>query len=282
MKLEGLEIAHQDVARTVAIGQRVEILPGLPVRFVEIAPGALLLDDQHAWPEQIDKAPAVAELGDMLLVACDGSAADIEHLEEIVVEALRLALLVCRVPPRLGEGRGAHAHLVPREAHPATLLWYRSRDGAARRPNRQRPPARTRTPWRYRGGPHRVPDVLPPSACALRACASGNPRFGPPRAFARPETWHPYGGLPGSGRPSSQEPRWPRARVSRSSPVQPRSINCIVVDAEKLLGSQGGCLSTVTAFNVAQVHCRRELAGDRLARLPCSQCPWRSPFPLPP
>ena len=48
-----------------------------------------------------------------------------------------------RSPPILGEGRGAGTNLVPREAHPATPPLYRSRDVAAERRNRQRPPNRT-------------------------------------------------------------------------------------------------------------------------------------------
>jgi len=113
VKLEGLEIADEDVAWAVALGQRVEILPGLSVRLAEIPPGALLLDDQDARPEQVDEPRAVVELGDMLLVAGDGPAAHVEHLEEVVVEALRLALLVRGVLPLRGEGRGADTNLVP-------------------------------------------------------------------------------------------------------------------------------------------------------------------------
>ena len=59
VKLKGLEVAHQDVARAVALGQRVEILPGLFVGSLEVASRALLLDEQHAWPEQVDEARAV-------------------------------------------------------------------------------------------------------------------------------------------------------------------------------------------------------------------------------
>ena len=113
VKLEGPEIADEDVARTVALGQRVEVLSGLPVRLAEIAPGALLLDDQDARPEEVDEPRPVVEPGDMLLVAGDGPAAHIEDLEEVVVEALRLALLVGSVPPLRCEGRGAYTHLVP-------------------------------------------------------------------------------------------------------------------------------------------------------------------------
>ena len=46
VKLEGLEITNQDIARAVPLGQAVEILPGLSVGSGEIAPFALLLDDQ--------------------------------------------------------------------------------------------------------------------------------------------------------------------------------------------------------------------------------------------
>ena len=112
-KLEGPEVADEDVARAVALGQRVEVLSGLPVRLAEIAPGALLLDDQDARPEEVDESRAVVEPGDMLLVAGDGPAAHVEHLEEVVVEALRLALLVRGVLPLRGEGRGADTNLVP-------------------------------------------------------------------------------------------------------------------------------------------------------------------------
>ena len=113
VKLEVLEVAHEDVARAVALGHRVEIFPGLPVRLAEITPGALLLDDQDARPEQVDEARAVVQLADMLLVARHRPAAHVEHLEELVVEALRLALLVRGVPPLLGEGRRADPHFVP-------------------------------------------------------------------------------------------------------------------------------------------------------------------------
>ena len=116
-KPEGLEVAHQDVARALAVRQRVEVLPGLFVCRRQVQPGALLVDDEHARPEQVDEAGSVAELRDMLLEAGDITAAFPEDLEELVVEALRLALLVCRVPPVCGEGGRAGANLVPRQAH---------------------------------------------------------------------------------------------------------------------------------------------------------------------
>ena len=117
VKLEGLEVAHQDEARALALRQRVEILPRLFVGFAEIAPGALLLDDQHARPEQVDEARTVVELRDMGLVSRDAPPPHPEHVEEGVVKALRLALLVGGILPVPGEGGGAGADLVPRQAH---------------------------------------------------------------------------------------------------------------------------------------------------------------------
>ena len=113
VKLEGLEIAHQDVARALAIRQRVEILPRLSIGGLQVTPGALLFNDEHARPEQVDEARAVVELRDMRLVARDVPPPHPEHVEESVVEALRLALLVGCVLPVLSEGGGAGADLVP-------------------------------------------------------------------------------------------------------------------------------------------------------------------------
>ena len=117
VKLERPEIADEDVAGALLLGQGVEILSRLSVGLVEITPGALLLDDQHAGPEQVDETGAVAELGDMLLVAGDRSPPDAEHLEKVVVEALRLAGLVGGVAPFAGEGGGPDVDLVPGQAH---------------------------------------------------------------------------------------------------------------------------------------------------------------------
>ena len=133
MKLEGLEVAHQDVARALAFRQRVEILPGLFVSFAEIAPGALLFDEEHARPEQVDETRAVVQLGDMRFVARDVPTPHPEHVEEGVIETLRLALLVGRVLPVFSEGSGAGANLVPRQAHQAAPSSAPSRapDGLA-------------------------------------------------------------------------------------------------------------------------------------------------------
>ena len=53
----------------------------------------------------------------MRLVARDVSPPHPEHVEKRVVETLRLALLVGRILPILGEGCGTGADFVPRQTH---------------------------------------------------------------------------------------------------------------------------------------------------------------------
>ena len=117
VELEGLEIADQDEAWAVALRNGVEILLRLPAGFLEIPAGALLLDDKNTGPEEVDKAGAIVELGDMLLVAGDLSTALPKHLKEFIAEALRFPLLVGRVTPFICKSGGLHANLVPIKAH---------------------------------------------------------------------------------------------------------------------------------------------------------------------
>ena len=113
VKLEGLEVADQDVAGALVFRQGVNVFPGLVIRAGKVAAGALLFDDQDAGPEQVDVSRPVVQLGDVRFVARDRAALDAENLEKVVVEALRLALLVGGVLPLVGEGGGADANLVP-------------------------------------------------------------------------------------------------------------------------------------------------------------------------
>ena len=126
VQLEGLEVADQDETRTVALGQRVEVLPGLFVRLGEIASGALLFDEQYTGPEQVDETGAIVELcADVSLVARDAAPLNAEYFEEGVIEALRVALFVGGVAPLAGEGGGAGPDLVPRQPHQAAPAGWR-------------------------------------------------------------------------------------------------------------------------------------------------------------
>ena len=112
-EFEVLEVAQQEEPGSVALGKCVEVLEGLPARAGEVAPGALLLDEEHSGPEEVDVPVAVVELLDVGLVARDASSAHAEDLEEIVVEALRVALLVRGVAPLVRERGGAGADFIP-------------------------------------------------------------------------------------------------------------------------------------------------------------------------
>ena len=56
-ELEGLEVADEEVARFVALWERIEVLERLVAGSREVPPGALLLDEQDPGPEQIDGQP---------------------------------------------------------------------------------------------------------------------------------------------------------------------------------------------------------------------------------
>ena len=117
MQFKGLEVAHQDIARPLALGEGVEVHTRLRVALLEVAPAVLLLDREHAWPEQVDVARTIVELPSVLLVSRDGAASDSEDCEEVSVEAPRLAGFAGSILPHLGELSRLVANLVPRESH---------------------------------------------------------------------------------------------------------------------------------------------------------------------
>jgi len=129
-KLERLEVAEKLEAGPVPFRQRVEVRTGLIAGGDEIAPGALLLDQQDAGPEQVDEAGRVVEALDVFLVAGDGAPPNAEDVEELVVEALGLALLVGGVSSLAREVGGARPDLVPRKPH--RRRQYRSADSVSR------------------------------------------------------------------------------------------------------------------------------------------------------
>ena len=64
VQLECLEVAYQNVAGMVTLGQCEQIVDRLAVGFLQVAPGALLLDDQHTRPELVrDVFPLFGEGG---------------------------------------------------------------------------------------------------------------------------------------------------------------------------------------------------------------------------
>ena len=117
VKLEHLEVTHQDETWSLALWQSVEILPWLFAGRFRITAGALLFDDQHSRPEEVKDTGAVIQLGNMFLIPRYALPLDTEDVEEVVAEGVRLALLVSRVPSLIHELGGASTNLVPRQAH---------------------------------------------------------------------------------------------------------------------------------------------------------------------
>ena len=125
VELDTLEVTDQDVARPLALRQGVNIFPGLPIGSLEVAPGALLFNNEDARPEQVNKARPVIQLFHVLFVPGYGAAFDTENLEEIIVEALRLAFFVARGCPLTGKGCGSGAYFVPGQSHDVSLMAVR-------------------------------------------------------------------------------------------------------------------------------------------------------------
>ena len=112
-----LKVANQDVSGFFMLREGVEIVAGLLVGTFKVATGALLFDDQHAWPEQVDKALAVVQFRNMLFVASYVPPSNSKNVEEFVIEGLCLTLLVGRIVPFSGEIDGTITNLVPRKTH---------------------------------------------------------------------------------------------------------------------------------------------------------------------
>ena len=86
-------------------------------RLVEISACALVLDEEHAGPEEVDAPVAIVELLDVRLVARDAAPAYVEDFEQFVVEALRVLLLVAGILPLLRECRGPGACFIAGKSH---------------------------------------------------------------------------------------------------------------------------------------------------------------------
>ena len=124
VKLKGLEVADQNVAGTLILRQGVEVFSGLVIGSVEVAAGAFLLNDKDARPEQVNEPRPVIQLFHVLFVPGYGATFDTENLEEIIVEALRLAFFVARGCPLAGKGCGSSAYFVPGQSHDVSLIWW--------------------------------------------------------------------------------------------------------------------------------------------------------------
>jgi len=76
-----------------------------------------LLDEENAFPKQVEKAAFVAEQAHWLLKTRHPATRYAKDFKEFVVESLTLASFVVPVFPFFGEARGADSDFVPSEVH---------------------------------------------------------------------------------------------------------------------------------------------------------------------
>ena len=95
------------------VEQVLDVLKGLGLGFAEVLAEALVLDQQRAFPEQVNVAVLPGDALDRLFKAGHQPALDAEHVEELVPEGLFLGGLAPRAGPVMGELDGAVADFVP-------------------------------------------------------------------------------------------------------------------------------------------------------------------------
>jgi len=127
VKFELLKVADEEIAGEFVVFELGKVVESLFFGFREVAASALLLYEEHAFPEKVDEAAAVAEALDGFFVTGDAAAAGAEDLEKLVVERLRLAALVVGVFPISGELGGLRANLGPAEAHTQAMVFVGAR-----------------------------------------------------------------------------------------------------------------------------------------------------------
>ena len=116
MEFQALEVAHQYVPGPVLQRERFAIVHGLQEGRLQVPADAFLLDDQFAFPEQVNE-PALPVQLDARLETRHGVDGHPKDVEEVEVETLGLALLVPGLRPLLGELPGAASDFRPGKGH---------------------------------------------------------------------------------------------------------------------------------------------------------------------
>ena len=97
--------------------QALDATHGLGMRFVEILPGALVLTDELAGPENVESSQDAGELLYRLLKTGNLVALEAVYMEELNPEGLPLGRLTGYIPQFIPEGDGAVFDFIPRERH---------------------------------------------------------------------------------------------------------------------------------------------------------------------
>ena len=118
VKLKGLEITYQDMTRKLVFFEAGKIVERLLFGLCKVEAAAFLLDQQHAFPKEVD-APAfvVGKILDRGFETCHPPAAHAEDVEEVIVESLGVAAFVALAMSFLGELGGGGTDFIPGKSH---------------------------------------------------------------------------------------------------------------------------------------------------------------------
>lgn len=105
----------------------MDVVEGLGFSGFEAGPGAFMLDEEFAFPEQVDEAVGAAEALDGLFKGGDEAALNAEDVEELVPEGLLVGLFAFGRGPIAREEGGAVANFIPGQ------VWHRLPDSSCRR-----------------------------------------------------------------------------------------------------------------------------------------------------
>ncbi len=108
-----LVVPREDEARLLCLMHPLQVIERLSLISVEIEPPAFQLDEQRAWPEQVDETVLLAQKVEALLVDCDLPPLHAENIEEGVVEGLRFGALARLLLELVAERLGASCDFVP-------------------------------------------------------------------------------------------------------------------------------------------------------------------------
>ena len=86
VKFERLEVAHQNVPRQILIVDAGKIFQRLRFGIFQIPSNALLFDEQHALPEQVDISAIFSKIIDGNLEASDPPYWNAKHVEKFAIE----------------------------------------------------------------------------------------------------------------------------------------------------------------------------------------------------
>src|SRR5579862_38706 len=114
IQLECLKITDKNVPRQLRFLDTRKIVQGLLFSLCDLSAGALLFDEQHSFPEEIDKSVLTIQFLDRLFKARNTPARYTEYLEKFIVKSLGLAFFIARVLPLIREVGSSRANFIPR------------------------------------------------------------------------------------------------------------------------------------------------------------------------